>query len=150
MSGKIVYTPRGESVHANSRKVRSTWPKVIATESYRAVRILGLRLRVLTPALDSSRSPSASCGELDARLHSLTFTSLRVMYCYVMISVFNQSRPSQRINSLHVIETDAAYRNPRFRSIPLDNYQGWGSRKRNYLLQNVQIITKKRYKFQDY
>ena len=62
--------------------------------------------------------------------------------CHVAISVFNQSRPGQRINSLHVIETDAAYRNPRFRSIPLDNYQGWGSRKRNYLLRDVQIITK--------
>ena len=62
--------------------------------------------------------------------------------CYVTISVFNQSRPGQRINSLHVIETDAAYRNPRLRSIPLDNYQGWGSRKRNYLLRDVQIITK--------
>ena len=43
------------------------------------------------------------------------------MLCYVAISVFNQSRSGQRINSLHVIETDAAYRNPRFRSIPLDN-----------------------------
>ena len=63
-------------------------------------------------------------------------------FCYVTISVFNQSRPGQRINSLHVIETDAAYRNPRFRSIPLDNYQGWGSRKKNYLLRDVQIITK--------
>ena len=40
------------------------------------------------------------------------------MYCYVTISVFYQSRPGQRINSLHVIETDAAYRNPRFRFIP--------------------------------
>ena len=62
--------------------------------------------------------------------------------CYVAISVFNQSRPGQRINSLHVIETDVAYRNPRFRSIPLDNYQGWGSRKRIHLLRDVQIITK--------
>ena len=62
--------------------------------------------------------------------------------CYVAISVFNQSRPGHRMNSLHVIETDAAYRNPRFRSIPLDNYQGWGSIKRNYLLRDVQIITK--------
>ena len=62
--------------------------------------------------------------------------------CYIAISVFNQSRPGQRINSLHVIEIDAACRNPRFRSIPLDNYQGWGSRKRNYLLRVVQIITK--------
>ena len=31
--------------------------------------------------------------------------------------VFNQSRPGQRINSLHVIKTDTVYRNPRFRSI---------------------------------
>ena len=30
---KIVYAPRGESDHATLRKVRSTWPKVIATES---------------------------------------------------------------------------------------------------------------------
>ena len=70
-----------------------------------------------------------------------------LIHCYVAISVFNQSRPGQRINSLHVIETDAAYRNSRFRSIPLYNYQGWGSRKRNYLLRIVQIITKKIYKF---
>ena len=54
-SDKIVYAPRAESGHANSHKVRSTWPKVIATESYLAL------------ALDSSRSPSASCDELDAR-----------------------------------------------------------------------------------
>ena len=40
------------------------------------------------------------------------------MHCYVAISVFNQSRPGQRTNSLRVIETDAAYRNPRSRSIP--------------------------------
>ena len=32
----------------------------------RAVRILGLPPQVLTPALDRSRSPSASCNELDA------------------------------------------------------------------------------------
>ena len=57
-----------------------------------------------------------------------------------MIPVFNQSRPGQRINSLHVIETDAVYRNPRCRSIQ-DNYQGWGSRKRNYLLRDSQLIT---------
>ena len=56
--------------------------------------------------------------------------------------VFNQSRLNQRINSLHVIETDAVYCNPRFRSIPLDNYRGWGSRKRNYLLRDLQIIKK--------
>ena len=36
---------------------------------------------------------------------------------YVTIPVFNQSRPGQRINSLQVIEMDAVYRNPRFRSI---------------------------------
>ena len=30
-SGKIVYALRGESGHANSPKVRSTWPKVIAS-----------------------------------------------------------------------------------------------------------------------
>ena len=35
-SDKIVYAPRDESGHANSRKVRSTSPKVIATESYLA------------------------------------------------------------------------------------------------------------------
>ena len=35
--GKIVYAPRGESGHANSRKVRNTWPKVIATERYLAI-----------------------------------------------------------------------------------------------------------------
>ena len=33
-SGETVYAPRGESSHANSRKVRSTWPEVIVTESY--------------------------------------------------------------------------------------------------------------------
>ena len=44
--------------------------------------------------------------------------------CYVAIPVFNQSRPGQRINSLHVIETDAVYRNPRFGSIPLDTKDG--------------------------
>ena len=49
----------------------------------RAIRLFGLRLRVLTPALNSSRSPSTSCGEIVARLHSLTFASLRVMYYYV-------------------------------------------------------------------
>ena len=37
LSGKIVYAPRGESGHANSRKVVGTWPKVIATERYLAI-----------------------------------------------------------------------------------------------------------------
>ena len=36
-SDKIVYASRYQSDHASSRKVRSTWPKVIATESYLAI-----------------------------------------------------------------------------------------------------------------
>ena len=36
-SGKIAYASWGESGHANSRQVRSTWPKVIATERYLAI-----------------------------------------------------------------------------------------------------------------
>ena len=42
---------------------------------------------------------------------------------YVAIPVFSQSRSGHRINFSHVIETDAVYRNPRFRFIPLENYQ---------------------------
>ena len=65
--------------------------------------------------------------------------------CYVAIPVFNQSRPGQRINSLHVIEIDSVYRNPHFKSIPLEIYQEWGSRKRNYLLRDVQNNCKRKY-----
>ena len=56
------------------------------------------------------------------------------MRCYVAIPVFNQSRPGQRINSLHVIETDAVYGNLRFRWMGLE--------KANCLLRDVQIITR--------
>ena len=68
-SDKIVYAPRAESGHANSRKVRSTWPKVIATESYLAVRILGLRPRATN---------------LTLAVHSPAFVSLRVSYYYII------------------------------------------------------------------
>ena len=36
LPSRSLYARRAESGHANSRKVRSTWPKVIATESYLA------------------------------------------------------------------------------------------------------------------
>ena len=36
-SGQIVYAPRDESGHVNLRKVRITWPKVIATQRYLAI-----------------------------------------------------------------------------------------------------------------
>ena len=81
-SDKIVYAPRAENGHANSRTVRITWPKVIVIESYLAVSSLGLRPRFLTLALDSSRSPSASCDELTLAVHSPVFISRRVMYYY--------------------------------------------------------------------
>ena len=51
---------------------------------------------------------------------------LSALFCYVAIPVFNQSRPGHRINSLHVIQTDASRetdRNTRFRSIPLGQLQ---------------------------
>ena len=51
------------------------------------------------------------------------------------IPVFNWSHLGQRFNSLHTLEINAVYCNPRFWSNPKENYQGWGSRKRNYLLQ---------------
>ena len=55
----------------------------------------------------------------------------RNQMCYVAISVFHHSRPGQRINSLHVIETGAAYRNPRFRSIPSGRLPRMGLEKEN-------------------
>ena len=57
--------------------------------------------------------------------------------CYVTISVFNQSRPGQRINSLHVIETDAAHRNPRFRSIPSGKLPRMGLEKKNLFASEI-------------
>ena len=59
------------------------------------------------------------------------FSLTQYIYCYVAISVPNQSLPGQRINSLHVIETDAAYRNPRFRSIPSGKLPRMGLEKEN-------------------
>ena len=50
------------------------------------------------------------------------------------IPVFNRSHLGQGFNPLHTIEIDAVYCNPRFWSNPKENYQGWGSRKRNYSL----------------
>ena len=61
----------------------------------------------------------------------------QVHLCYVTISVFNQSRPGQRINSLHVIETDAAYRNLRFRSIPSGKLPRMGLEKKNLFASEI-------------
>ena len=71
--------------------------------------------------------PVVSCNTCVSILNILLYvkvteilTNIAYLFgkCYVAISVFNQSRPGQRINSVRVIGTDAAYRNPRFRSIP--------------------------------
>ena len=55
----------------------------------------------------------------------------------IKISVFNHSRPGQRINCLHVIETDAAYRNPRFRSIPSGKLPRMGLEKENLFASEI-------------
>ena len=59
------------------------------------------------------------------------------MYYYVAIPVFNQSHPGQRINSLHVIEADAVYRNPRFRSIPSGKLPRMGLEKENLFVSEI-------------
>ena len=41
------------------------------------------------------------------------------------------------INSLHVIETDAAYRNPRFRSIPSGKLPRMGLEKKNLFASEI-------------
>ena len=100
-SDKIVYAPRAKSGHANSRKVRSTWLKVIMAESYLArghpsVYGLGpsfprtITFSRGTPALDSSRSPSASCDELDARCAFPRFrlSTHKVLLFYCMLVKF--------------------------------------------------------------
>ena len=102
-SDKIVYAPRDESGHANSRKVRSTWPKVIATESYLAqCKNPRLRPRVLTPALDSSRSPSASCDELDARCafprFRLSTRKLLLRLCHLHCSLWSVGQNLEQRN----------------------------------------------------
>ena len=62
----------------------------------------------------------------------------RLFYCVTSpISVYNWSHLGQRVNSLHTVEINAVYRNPRFWSNLLEIYQGWGSRRRNYLLQLI-------------
>ena len=71
-SDKIVYAPRDENGHANSRKVRSTWPKVIVTESY------------LTLAFDSSRSLRPRATNLTLARHSPVFISRRVKYYFFL------------------------------------------------------------------
>ena len=53
------------------------------------------------------------------------------------IPVFDWSHLGQRVNSLHTLEINAVYRNPRFWSTLLEIYQWWGSRKRNYLTQLI-------------
>ena len=82
-SDKIVYPSRDESGHANSRKVRSTWPKVIATESYlarwqRSAYGLGPSFPRWT-AHDHLR-PRAT--NLTLAAHSLAFVFLRVSYYF--------------------------------------------------------------------
>ena len=80
-SDKIVYAPRGESGHANSSKVRSTWPKVIATESYLE------RWQPSAYGLGPSFPRSTARDHLRPRAtnltlaaHSIAFVSLRVIY----------------------------------------------------------------------
>ena len=87
-SDKIVYAPRAESGHANTRKVRSTWPKVIATES---------RDQAVIPALDSSRSPSASCDELNARC---AFPRFRLSTRKLLLFELKNSRKETTMYSL--------------------------------------------------
>ena len=80
-SDKIVYAPRAESGHANSRKVRSPWPQVIATESYLA------RCQPAAYGLGFSPPRSTARDHLRPRAmnltlaaHCLAFVSLRVIY----------------------------------------------------------------------
>ena len=54
--------------------------------------------------------------EINTTTSELTWQSISDRSCYVAIPIFNQSRPRQRINSLHVVETEAVYRNLRFPS----------------------------------
>ena len=77
--------------------------------------------------------------------------------CYVAISVFNevcnQSRPGQSrpSRSLHVIETDAAYRNPRFRSIPSGKLPRMGLEKENlFASETINQLQEEIIKSQDY
>ena len=84
-SDKIVYGHRGESGHAISRKVRSTWPKVIATESDLA------RWQPSAYGLGPSFPRSTAHDHLRPRATSLTlaahspaFVFLRVSYYYSM------------------------------------------------------------------
>ena len=70
--------------------------------------------------------------------------------CYIAIPVFNQSRSGQRINSLHVFETDAVYRNPRFKSIASGQLPKMGLEKENLFASEFSINYKTIIKLQDY
>ena len=59
-SDKIVYAPRGESGHANSRKVRSTSPNVIASESYLPCSIIFPRGKNRRPTAAGSHSRAST------------------------------------------------------------------------------------------
>ena len=82
-SDKIVYAPRDESGHAHSRKVRSTWPKVIATESYRAREWRpeavgrGLSPCEITFSRGKNPRPTASGSHSRARHLTITFGLVR-------------------------------------------------------------------------
>ena len=80
-SDKIVYAPRAESGHAYLRKVRSTWPKVIATESYLArwhPSAYGLGFSLPRSTAHDHLQPRAT--NLTLAVHSPAFVSLRVSY----------------------------------------------------------------------
>ena len=82
-SDKIVYAPRAESGHANSRKVRSTWPKVIVTESYLArwhPSAYGLGPSFPRSTAHDHLRPRAT--NLTLAVHSPAFGSRRVMYYF--------------------------------------------------------------------
>ena len=88
-SDKIVYAPRAKSGHANSRKVRSTRPKVIVTKSYRArwhPSAYGLGLSFPRSTAPVHLRPRATNWTL--AVHSPAFVSLRVRYYYTLIKHF--------------------------------------------------------------
>ena len=68
----------------------------------------------------------------------------KIRCCYVAIPVFNQSRPGQRINSSHVIETDAVYRNPRLRSTSSGKLPRMGLEKENSFVSKFSINYKEK------
>ena len=90
-SDKIVYAPRAESGNAHSRKVRSTWPKVIATESYLARwQPSAYRLGPSFPRSTAHDHLRPRATNLTLAAHSPAYVSLRVSYYYVQFEAFSK------------------------------------------------------------